>query len=95
MAGFINIRDPRTESAVHSTKTLPTLDQLAGKTMVVLNNGWTSMDRIVARLQHGLRTRHGIGEVVSFAIPVAVAADVAVIDAASKRADFAIVGLAN
>ena len=63
--------------------------------MAVLTNGWTSMDVIVARLTETLKSRYGVAKVLSFAVPVAVAADEAVLEEAARSADFALVGLAN
>ncbi len=95
MSGTISIRDPRAEMSVEGAVILPTLSGLSGKTLAILNNGWTSMDRIAAQLVEGLKARHGIGQVLTFAIPISTPADPAVIDAVAQRADFAVVGLAN
>lgn len=107
MPSIIHIRDPRakkadalaSKSAVEakqeSTGGLPSLSALSGKTLAVLNNGWTAMDSIAEHVIQGLKTRYGIGEVLNISIPLAVAADHSVYDEVVKRADFAVVGLAN
>jgi hypothetical protein len=95
MSDTISIRDPRAELSVESAVIMPTLSGLSGKTLAILNNGWTSMDRIAARLAEGLKSRYGIGEVLTFAIPTSTPADPTIIEAVVQRADFAVVGLAN
>ena len=95
MPQIICIRDPRAEMVVPNGTQLPTLSELSGKTLAVLSNGWTSMDRISVRLVDGLRSRYGIGEVLNFTVPIASPGAPEVFDAVVARADFAVVGLAN
>jgi hypothetical protein len=92
----IRIRDPRIESGVARRQgPYPTLDTIAGKTMVVLNNEWTCMNEIAGYLGNALKSRYGVARVLNFPVPVGVAADAAVIDEAARAGDFAVVGLAN
>ncbi len=91
----ICIRDPRADVSHSSQTHLPKLNRLAGKTVAIVSNGWTSMDRICARLVEGLKTRYGIGEVLAFTVPIASPGAPEVFNAVVDRADFAIVGLAN
>lgn len=95
MLQTIFIRDPRTELPDSGETSLPKLNGLAGKTLAIVSNGWTSMDRISARLVEGLKTRYGIGEVLLFTVPIASPGAPDVFNAVVDRADFAIVGLAN
>jgi hypothetical protein len=96
MIGTQWIRDPRIESnAKAHTGSYPTLDTLRGKTLVILNNGWTSMNEIAATLAAELKQRYGIREVVGFSVPIGNPADESVLREAAAIADFAAVGLAN
>lgn len=95
MPGSLRIRDPRFEKAVKRASVQPTLDSLAGKTLAILNNGWTSMDAMAAHLTEALKRRYGVANVISFSVPVANPAAPAILAEAASRADFAAVGLAN
>jgi len=95
MADSLRIRDPRLENAIKARSAYPTLDTIAGKTLVILNNEWTSMNEIVAYLSNALKERYGLAKVLSFPVPTGVAADEAVIREAARAGDFALVGLAN
>ena len=95
MPQLIRIRDPRAEMAAFNQTTLPTLSELSGKTFAIVSNGWTSMDRIGARLVEGLKARYAIGEVLRFTVPIASPGAPEVFNAIVERADFAVVGLAN
>ena len=95
MTDSIRIRDPRLENAITSRSSYPTLNTIAGKTMVVLNNEWTCMNEIVDYLATALKERYGLAKVLNFPVPTGVAADEAVIREAARDGDFALVGLAN
>lgn len=95
MPDFIRIRNPRGERKEHGNRVYPTLDTLEGKTLVVLNNTWTSMDEISKYLGETMKERYGISKHVEIEIPVGKGADDAVIAEAARIADFAVVGLAN
>ena len=95
MTKTIFIRDPRAELPDSGRISLPKLSGLAGMTLAIVSNGWTSMDRISDRLVEGLKTRYGIGEVLRFTVPIASPGTPEVFNAVVDRADFAIVGLAN
>jgi hypothetical protein len=89
------MRDPRLENVVTARGSYPTLEGIAGKTMVILNNEWTSMNEIVDYLTKALKARYGLAKVVSFRVPTGLAADDSVIREAARVGDFALVGLAN
>jgi hypothetical protein len=91
----IRIRDPRLENVIAVRNTYPTLDTIAGKTMVILNNEWTCMNEIGDYLGKALQERYGVARVINIPVPTGVAADEAVIAQAARVADFAAVGLAN
>jgi len=95
MRDMLKILDPRGEAIAHEKRSYPTLDTIAGKTMVVLNNGWTCMDEIAEYLGNALKSRYGVARVVSFPVPTGVAADPSVLRAAAEVGDFVAVGLAN
>lgn len=89
------VRDPRAEVPRGGARALPQLEAIAGKTLALLSNGWTSMDRIAARLGEGLKARYGVKDVLLLPIPISTPAENSLIDTVLQRADFAVVGLAN
>lgn len=95
MARTIYILDPRAETRPIAERPLPKLPDLAGRTVAILNNGWTSMDRLADHLATALKNHYGVADIVHVPIPITSAADPAVLDRVAQQADFAIVGLAN
>ena len=95
MQDFIRIRDPRYDNSEKKDRVIHTLDSLAGKTLAILNNGWTAMNEIAELLTEKLKERYGVVNVLQFGVPSAGAADPQVMRDATTKADFVIVGLAN
>ena len=95
MQDLIRIRDPRFEHINQKDRAISTLGNLAGKTMVILNNGWSSMDEIAAMLTAKMKERFGVADVLQFGVPSAAAAAPNVFKQTREKADFVIVGLAN
>jgi hypothetical protein len=95
MNDFIEIRNPRLENSVAAQNEYPTLKDLSGKTMVVLNNRWAAMDEIVVHMSKLMKERYGIADVKEFTIPSGEAPPDALFHEAVKAGDFALVGLAN
>lgn len=91
----IQVLDPRAQPRTVEARPLPALDTLRDRVVAILNNGWTSMDLIATQLDHELRTRHGVADVIHQSIPLASQAPAALIDDLAQRADAVIVGLAN
>ncbi len=71
---------------------LPTLE---GRVVAILNNRWKSMDLVAERFETSLRREHGVREVLQRPIPLSGPAPEALLDEIGKRADLAVVGLAN
>lgn len=92
----LRIRDPRLENTPEARRSAyPTLDTLAGKTMVILNNEWTAMNEIAAYLTRVMQERFGVAKVVQFRVPSGLPAEESTIREAARLGDFAAVGLAN
>ncbi len=68
---------------------------LRGKSVVFLNNGWQSMNKLVDEMRGTLVNEFGVAQVLEFEVPIAAAASEAVLQQATENADIAIVGLAN
>jgi hypothetical protein len=69
--------------------------QLAGVRIAVINNGWMSMTRISKLLAERLPAEYGAAEVEVHVVEPNGGATEEVLAAVAKRADLAIVGLAN
>ena len=94
MDGFVHVLDPRAERC-EVAKQLPVLDLVEGKTVAILSNGWTSMDRLAHHFGALLQERYGVAKVIQTPIPISTAMDEATLESTVKQADFAILGLAN
>lgn len=70
----------------------PTLE---GLTVAVLTNKWVSMDVISRRLAERLPAEHKVAEVFVETVPLNGGAPADVLARVLKRADLAVVGLAN
>jgi hypothetical protein len=92
---FIRIRDPRFDGTHQNDRAIRTLASLAGKTMVILNNGWSSMNEIADMLTATMKQRFGVADVIQFGVPSAGAAAPDVFRQTRAKADFVVVGLAN
>ena len=68
---------------------------LAGLTVAVLTNKWVSMDVISNRLSERLKADHKVAEVMIEPVPLNGGAPVDVLARVLKRADLAVVGMAN
>jgi hypothetical protein len=95
MSNLIRVRDPRYDAGGERTATYPTLQTLSGKTLVILNNGWTCMNELAAYLGEELKRRYDVAKVVSLPVPISSAGPEETIREASRVGDFAVVGLAN
>ncbi len=95
MAGTISIRDPRATAPKVREGSLPTLTDVRGRTVAILSNGWTSMDKFGNHLAALLKSRYGVADALRVSIPIGNAANPTVLDSVKEKADFAIVGLAN
>ncbi len=95
MVNLVQILDPRAERPESGGKPLPVLNDLADKTLAILSNGWTSMDRISEHLAEMLKSRYGVAKIVNASMPVSSGADIATLDMIAREAHCAIVGLAN
>ena len=71
------------------------VDDLAGKTVAILNNRWTSMDVIADYLTRLLKEEYGVTQVFQVQVPIASPPPQEVFDEVVERADLAVVGLAN
>ena len=73
----------------------PTLENLAGKRIAFLNNGWRSMSRIGRHIEPLLKSRYRIAELVCFDIPRNREPADGLLDRIADEFDAAIVGMAN
>lgn len=74
---------------------VPTIDDLNGKRIAFVNNGWRSFTKIGERLETRLRDIYEIASMRSYAIPTAGAPEPGLLDRISEECDAAVVGLAN
>jgi hypothetical protein len=68
---------------------------LVGRSVALLDNGWSSLETIYARFEELLRERHGVARITREKIPIGRAAPHERMRALAAEADVAIVGLAN
>ena len=74
---------------------VPAVGDLAGKTIALLDNGWSSFAKIVARMDDALRRRYGVAAVRVHRISASSAVPPELVDRIVAECDAAIVGLAN
>ena len=74
---------------------VPTIDNLRGKRVAFVNNGWRSFTRIGERLESRLKASYGIAAMHSYSIPTAGAPEPGLFDRVVNECDVAVVGLAN
>ena len=68
---------------------------LEGLTVAVLTNKWVSMDVISKRLSERLKAEHNVADVFIETVPLNGGAPADVLARVLKRADLAVVGMAN
>ncbi|HJQ85605.1 MAG TPA: hypothetical protein VKA21_16065 [Candidatus Binatia bacterium] len=84
----IVVLDPTVGAAPADTRLAPPLASLAGTRIGLLDNGKVNVDRFLDHVEHALRTRHGVADVLrrrkpnmSAPAPAATIAELAVCDA--------------
>jgi hypothetical protein len=91
----LTILSPAAESWRPMDNVIPRVDDLRGKTVVILNNRWTSMNIISEQIAILLKEQYGAAEVFEKLIPLASAAPQETFIEVEREAQLAIVGLAN
>lgn len=74
---------------------VPAVSDLRCKVVGFLSNGWSSFDKIGARMHGLLREKHGVKEMRTYAIPSSGPPPAGFLDQVAKECDVAIVGMAN
>lgn len=74
---------------------VPPVRDLGGKTIALLDNGWSSFTRIGTRMGQILRERFGIAEFRTYAIPASSAVPAELLDRVVRECDAAVVGMGN
>ena len=92
---MLTILNPVAQPRDSSGATMPLIDDLAGKTIGILNNHWKSMDRMAERMRLQLKDVYRAADVRFYDVPINGAMAEAVKAAAIADCDAAIVGLAN
>ncbi len=95
MAKQIEILSPAAEAWRPTVETTPVVDGLAGKTVAILNNRWSSMDIMADYLTRLLKEEYGVAQVFQKDVPISSPPPKSVFDEVVTRAQLAIVGLAN
>ena len=95
MANKISVLSPAAEAWRPSETTIPSMGDLRGATVAILNNRWTSMNIISEQIAIILKEQYGVAEVFEKLIPLASAAPQETFDEVKERAQMAVVGLAN
>ncbi len=91
---MIQILDPTNPKTIKESSA-PSIGDLQGKVIGILNNHWTTMDAIADRKQNQLKEKYGVAGINRYDIPVASEASTEVLEKAVAECDAAIVGLAN
>ncbi|MFC1993710.1 hypothetical protein ACFLVI_00425 [Chloroflexota bacterium] len=91
----IKILDPTYEVKETVEATRPVLDELKGKTIAFLSNGWPSLPAVFDTLEKSLRTEHGIAITLMRDIPLSEPAPDALLDEVVRGCDAAVVALGN
>ena len=95
MATKLSILSPAAEAWRPMEDDIPHIADLQGATVAILNNRWTSMNIISEQIAIILKEQYGVAEVFEMLIPLASAAPRETFDEVRKRAQLAVVGLAN
>ena len=95
MAGRLKVLSPQAEAWRPVDDNIPHISDLQWTTVAILNNRWTSMNIISEQIAIILKEQYGVAEVFEKLIPLASAAPQDTFDEVEKRAQLAIVGLAN
>ncbi len=95
MPSKISILIPAAEAWRPIETTIPRVTDLRGTTVAILNNRWTSMNIMAEQIAIILKEQYGVAEVFEKLIPLASAAPQETFDEVNRRAQMAVVGLAN
>ncbi len=91
---MLQILDPTNPGTIKVSAS-PSVGDLQGKIIGILNNHWTSMDAIAERMQTRLKEIYGAAGVHTYDIPAVTAAPDEILERAAAECDAAVVGLAN
>lgn len=92
---MVTFLDPTARSRARVAALPAPLPSLHGRVVAILNNRWKSMDLVAERFEAALRREHGVRDVLHRTIPISGAAPADLLDEVGRRADAAVVGLAN
>ena len=95
MTNKISILSPAAEAWRPMETTIPKMASLQGATVAILNNRWTSMNIISEQIAIVLKEQYGVAEVFEKIIPLSSSAPQETFDEVRRRAQLAVVGLAN
>ena len=70
-------------------------DSLRGKTVGILENGWTSMSALAEHLHVILTEKYGVTRVKHWVTGISLPAEAAMVDAIAADTDLTVVGLGN
>lgn len=78
-----------------STLIAPPIEELRGKTIAFVNNGWSSFTKIGVRMEQVMRQKFGIADFRIYLFSASSAAPGELFDRISRECDAAVVGMAN